>query len=86
MAVHLDLDKTLANRSYLCGDFSVADIAHFVFLNAAATMGTNPADSGSPHPNLRSWYERTQERPSVRRETQAMLDFLRQAMSPAAVD
>lgn len=74
------------NRAYLCGDFSVADIANYVFLNAAATMGTHPADAASPHARLRSWFERTGKRPTVQRETQAMLAFLEQTMSQTAAN
>ena len=86
VAFHAELDKNLADRAYLCGDFSVADIANYIFLNAAATMGTNPADAASPHTRLRSWFERTGKRPTVERETQAMLAFLQQTMSQAAAN
>jgi len=79
---HANLDKTLTDRAYLCGDFSVADIASYVFLNAAANMGTNPGDPHSPYTNLRSWYERTGQRPTVERETESMLNFLRKTMNP----
>jgi len=83
---HTELDGELEGREYLCDAFSVADIANYVFLNAAATMGTNPADAASPHAQLRSWFERTGKRPAVQRETQAMLAFLQRAMDPAAAD
>ena len=86
VAFHAELDKNLADRAYLCGDFSVADIANYIFLNAAATMGTNPADAASPHTRLRSWFERTGKRPTVERETQAMLAFLQQTMSQTAAN
>jgi glutathione S-transferase len=52
-------DKTLTDRTYLCGEFSVADIANYVFLHAAANMGTSPGDPASPYVTLRSWYEQT---------------------------
>ena len=75
-----ELDKTLAERDYLCGEFSVADIGCYVFLNAAANLGSNPADEGSPHAHLRQWYQRTGERPAVEREIQAMMAYLAEAM------
>jgi glutathione S-transferase len=43
------------------GDFSVADIASYVFLNAAATLGSNPGDASSRHSHLRDGYRRTGE-------------------------
>ena len=81
---HADLDKLLSDRDYLCGDFSVADIASYVFLNAAATLGSNPGDASSRHSHLRDWYRRTGERTAVRHETESMLAFLQQAMTRGA--
>jgi len=68
-------DKELADRSWLCGEFSVADIACIVFLNAAATLGAPPAPELA---NLRGWLERTQARPAVARELGEMRAFVQQ--------
>jgi glutathione S-transferase len=58
-------DKELAGRSWLCVDFSVADIASFVFLHAAATLGAPVPEA---HANVRAWLARAQARPAVARE------------------
>jgi glutathione S-transferase len=66
-------DKELADRSWLCGEFSVADIANIVMLNAAATLGAPPAPELV---NLRGWTLRTQARPAVARELGEMRAFV----------
>jgi glutathione S-transferase len=81
---HAALDKALADRDYLCGEFSVADIGCYVFLNAAANLGSSPADEASPHAQLRAWYQRTGERPAVANETQAMMAYLAATMAGGA--
>jgi glutathione S-transferase len=79
-----ELDKAVADRDYLCGEFSVADIACYVFLNAAATLGSNPADEASALGHLREWYRRTGKRPAVESETQEMMAYLARAMAGEA--
>jgi glutathione S-transferase len=68
-------EKELAGRRWLCDDFSVADIANFVFLNAAVTLG---APLRSEHTALAHWYERVAARPAVAREVSEMQAFVRQ--------
>jgi glutathione S-transferase len=58
------LDRELRNRDYLCGDFSVADIACFSPINIGSLM------EGAPSPelgNVVAWLDRVRKRPSVAR-------------------
>jgi glutathione S-transferase len=72
-ALQAELDAELAGREYLCDDYSVADIANFVMLSAAATMGA-PPDPGLG--NLAGWLGRTGARPAVGKELAAMQGFV----------
>jgi glutathione S-transferase len=66
IARHYDgLEPRLAERDYLCGDFSVADIGYFLTVTFAASLG---AALGEAHPGLRAWYDRTLARPTVTQE------------------
>jgi glutathione S-transferase len=70
---HERLDRELAGRDYLCGDFSVADIGSFIMVHAAATLGAPPAEG---HLALAAWLERMRSRPAVRREVDALTRFV----------
>ena len=49
LAVHYDgLDAELKGRTYLCDDFSYADIANFIFAQAASGLGRRRPTSRSP--------------------------------------
>jgi glutathione S-transferase len=72
-------DKELSDRAWLCGDFSVADIASFVFLNAAATLG---APVRADQTRLSRWFERTAARPAVAREVAELRDFVQKLFAP----
>ena len=63
------LEKALTGREYLCGTFSVADIATFLAVGFATTLGVPPGDG---HKNVRAWVERVRARPSIAREFEAM--------------
>jgi glutathione S-transferase len=74
------LDAELAGSDYLCGAFSVADIASFVMANAAATLGA------PPDPRLESlgaWLARMRARPAVARDVDAMTRFVAKLLAPA---
>jgi glutathione S-transferase len=58
---HRRLADRLAERDFLCGAFTVADIATFMVVHWAQRLGGPPLD---PCPNLRHWYERLAARPS----------------------
>ena len=78
---HAGLDAQLAGREFLCDAFSVADIATFVMLNAAATLGAPPAES---HTALRAWLDRVGARPAVREEVEGMQRFVAGILAEAA--
>ena len=58
-------EKELAESKWLCGEFGVADIASFVFLNAAVTLG---AKLRPDQAQLGGWFERVSVRPAVAQE------------------
>jgi glutathione S-transferase len=64
-AIQRELDAKLADREYLCGDFTVADIAYFVTNLIGTSLGASP-DSSLVH--LNGWIGRMAARPSVRTE------------------
>jgi glutathione S-transferase len=64
------LDRELAGRDYLCDEFSVADIAMFMVVGFATTLGAAPDER---HGNLRAWADRVRARPAVGREFDAMM-------------
>jgi glutathione S-transferase len=65
------LESELAGREYLCGEFTIADVATFLVVSFATTLGTPPEDR---HPNLRRWVERMQARPAVGHEFQQVVE------------
>ncbi len=80
IATHCDgLDAELQGRAYLCGEHSYADIATFIFVQAAAGLGSAPADTQEA---LCAWLDRMRERPAARREVDAMNAFLALLMTP----
>ena len=66
---HDRLEAQLNQRSYLAGSFSVADIATFVCLQFAQTLG---AEIGA-RANLCQWFERIGTRSAVQQEVGAIL-------------
>jgi glutathione S-transferase len=72
--LHVELDKELAGREYLCDRFSVADIGNFIMLSTAATLGAPPAAGNT---NLLAWLARVGARPAVKREMDEMTAFVR---------
>ena len=57
------LDGQLAEREFLCGDYSIADIATYPWIVIYEWQGLT-LDS---HPNLKRWVETVQQRPAVER-------------------
>lgn len=57
------LDRRLAGREYICGDFSIADIACFPW----ARSWKNQGQDISSLPNVAVWLERMEVRPAVKR-------------------
>lgn len=74
LAVHHErLDNQLKGRDFLVGDFSVADITNFIFLNASTMLGA-PIDA--KFEDLRNWFSRVGGRPHVKADIEAMRNFL----------
>jgi glutathione S-transferase len=66
------LAAVLGDRDYLVGEFSAADISHFIFAHAAATLGEPvPAQ----HSNLVAWFDRVSTRPAVVAELESLSDW-----------
>ncbi|MGH8456544.1 MAG: glutathione S-transferase family protein [Stenotrophobium sp.] len=57
------LETRLADREFLCGDYSIADIANFTWVNVHSWAGVEIADL----PRLKAWRDRIRERPAVQR-------------------
>lgn len=70
IAVEYDrLERALAGRDFLCRQFTVADIAYFLTMMFATTLGAPP---GSTHSNVAAWSARVASRPAVAREIEGM--------------
>jgi GSH-dependent disulfide-bond oxidoreductase len=72
------LDKRLAGREFICGDFSIADCASWPWLLSHERLGQTLAE----FPNLRRWYDAMKERPSVRRG----IDVGKELRTPGTMD
>lgn len=57
------LDRQLANNEFLCGDYSIADIATYPWVAIYEFQGLTL----DKHPNLKRWVETVQQRPAVQR-------------------
>jgi len=67
IAEHYDgLERRIVPGAFLCGAFSVADIAYFLTMSFAGNFGVAP---GAGHPAVQAWYQRVAERPSIATET-----------------
>jgi GST-like protein len=53
----------LTGKDYFVGDYSIADIAHFTWVNRHEQTGIPLGD----YPNVKRWYERIAARPQVQR-------------------
>ena len=59
--LHGVLDKQLAGRDYICGAYSIADMACYPWCVSAKRYGTTYAE----FPNLKAWMDRMAARPAV---------------------
>ncbi len=57
------LDRQLADREFICADYSIADIATFPWVAIYEFQGLTLDE----YPNLKRWVERVQQRPAVGR-------------------
>ncbi|MEA2781495.1 MAG: GSH-dependent disulfide-bond oxidoreductase [Rhodospirillaceae bacterium] len=62
------MDRQLADRAYLAGDYSIADIAVFPWLRSWERQGVNLAD----YPNVKRWFDAIAARPAVERGVQVL--------------
>ncbi len=60
------LDKQLSQGEYICGDYSIADIATFPWVAAYDFMGLTLDE----HPHLKQWVETMRQRPAVKKGMQ----------------
>lgn len=61
------LDRRLADREYLAGEFSIADIATVPWLNALDFYGAKDVVDYASFKNVNAWVERFMARPGVQR-------------------
>jgi GST-like protein len=64
------IDNRLADRDYLAGDYSIADIATFPWLRSHENQGQDLADT----PNLKRWFEAIAARPAVERGVKVLAE------------
>ena len=57
------LDKQLADKEFICGDYSIADIATYPWISIYESQGLTLDN----HLNLKRWVETVQQRPAVER-------------------
>lgn len=57
------LNKQLADNEYICGDYSIADIATFPWVTIYEMQGMTLDN----HPNLKRWHDTVSNRPAVQR-------------------
>jgi glutathione S-transferase len=61
-ALYARFDAELGDRDYICGTFTVADIAMVMAVLFARRLGVPPVEG---HGNLARWFARMRERPAV---------------------
>ncbi len=64
------MNKRLADREYLAGDYSIADMASFPWTRSYANQGQNIAD----FPHLEAWFNSIQARPAVQKAVKVGAD------------
>jgi glutathione S-transferase len=57
------LDKQLAGKDFVCGDYSIADMAIWPWVVPWKNQGQNLDD----FPNIKAWYQRVIDRPAVQK-------------------
>jgi GST-like protein len=74
------LDKRLDGRRYICGEYSVADMACWPWTVPHELQGQNLDE----FPNVRRWYEEMKARPGVRRGFEALKEVRKAGMDERA--
>ncbi|HLK10831.1 MAG TPA: glutathione S-transferase family protein [Candidatus Binatia bacterium] len=70
-----ELERRLGDGDFLCGDYSLADIAVVPHVTAAVFFGFAP--DPDRHARLLGWLARVQERPAVQKDGADVLETLR---------
>ena len=73
--IYADLERTLADREFLCGALSIADLALFPHLTAVKFLDV--AFDGATHPRLLAWYKRLRQLDVCRADLERTQAFLR---------
>ncbi|MBD3885271.1 glutathione S-transferase N-terminal domain-containing protein [Phormidium tenue FACHB-886] len=60
------LDKQLQDKDYICGDYSIADVATYPWVSIYEFQGLTLDN----HPNLKRWVETVAQRPAVQKGMQ----------------
>jgi glutathione S-transferase len=71
------LDKRLADRDFIAGPYSIADMASWPWIVGHAMIGQDL----DAFPNLKAWYERVRERPAVQKGFAAGAELRKNAPS-----
>ena len=67
------VNKRLADREWIAGDYSIADMATFPWMRLWMNQGQEIED----YPHLGAWLERNDERSAVQRGLDVMADQIR---------
>jgi glutathione S-transferase len=73
--IYADLERTLADRDFLCGALSIADLALFPHFTAVKFLDI--AFDGATHPRLLAWYKRLRQLDVCRADLERTQAFLR---------
>ena len=71
------LDRQLADREHICGEYSIADMACWPWIITYKSQGIDL----ETFPNLRRWYDQLKERPALRRGYQVGRDTKKQTFA-----
>ena len=67
------LDRRLADRPFVAGDYSIADMAIFPWMRYGERRGVNVDD----YPNVKRWFDGIDARPAVERGVEVLSDLSR---------
>jgi GST-like protein len=74
------LDRRLEGRRYVCGEYSIADMACWPWIVPHELQGQNLDD----FPNVKRWYDQMKTRPGVRRGFDVLRDVRKAGMDEEA--
>ena len=74
------LDKRLGDHEFLAGEYSIADIATYPWLQSYERQGQDINE----FPNLKRWFDTIEARPAVRRGNKVMTDIAKSPMDEKA--